>query len=99
MCETVADAAYGDGETRRQFAQADRTLIAKVPKPPRSPYFTKQDFPIDSGPAVAPVRPEKSRPVSTARGATAKGTGSESHGRPLSSTARSVTAVACDHSV
>ena len=47
VCETVADAAYGDGETRRQFAEADRTLIAKVPKPPRSPHFTKQDFHID----------------------------------------------------
>ena len=47
VCETVADAAYGDGETRRQFAEAERTLIAKVPKPPRSPYFTKQTFHID----------------------------------------------------
>ena len=47
VCETVADAAYGDGETRRQFAEANRTLIAKVPKPPRSAYFTKQDFHID----------------------------------------------------
>ncbi len=47
VCETVADAAYGDGETRRQFAEAERTLVAKVPKPPRSPYFTKQDFHID----------------------------------------------------
>ena len=47
VAETVADAAYGDGDTRRQFAEADRILIAKVPKPPRSPYFTKQDFHID----------------------------------------------------
>ena len=47
VAETVADAAYGDGDTRRQFAEVDRTLIAKVPKPPRSPYFTKQDFHID----------------------------------------------------
>ena len=47
VCETVADAAYGDGETRRQFAEAERTLVAKVPKPPRSRYFTKQDFHID----------------------------------------------------
>ena len=45
--ETVADAAYRDGETRRQLAEAERTLIAKVPKPPRSPYFTKQNFHID----------------------------------------------------
>ena len=46
VAETVANAAYGDGDTRRQFAEANRTLIAKVPKPPRSPYFTKQDFHI-----------------------------------------------------
>ena len=45
--ETVADAAYGDGETRRQFAEAERTLVAKVSKLPRSRYFTKQAFPID----------------------------------------------------
>ncbi len=47
VCETVADAAYGDGETRQQFADAGRTLVAKVPKPPRSGYFTKQAFHID----------------------------------------------------
>ena len=41
VCETVADAASGDGETRQQFAEAEWTLVAKVPKPPRSPYFTK----------------------------------------------------------
>ena len=47
VCETVTDAAYGDGETRRQFAEAERTLVAKVPKPLRSRYFTKQAFHID----------------------------------------------------
>ena len=31
---TIADAAYGDGHTRQQFADAGRTLIAKVRKPP-----------------------------------------------------------------
>ena len=41
VAETVAEAAYGDGDTRRPFAEADRTLIAKVPKPPRSAHFTK----------------------------------------------------------
>ena len=57
VAETVADAAYGDGDTRRQFAEADRTLIAKVPKPPRSPYFTKQDFHIDleAGRCICPA--------------------------------------------
>ena len=46
LAAIVADAAYGDGETRRQFAEAEGTLVAKVPKPPHSPYFTKQDFHI-----------------------------------------------------
>ncbi len=40
-------AAYGDGESCRQLAEAERILVAKVPKPPRSRYFTKQAFPID----------------------------------------------------
>ena len=30
----MADTAYGDGHTRQQFADAGRTLIAKVRKPP-----------------------------------------------------------------
>ena len=47
VAETVVDAAYGDGDTRRQFAEAKRTFIAKVPRPPRSARFTKQDFHID----------------------------------------------------
>ena len=33
VCKTVADAAYGDGETRRQFAEVERPLVAKVSKP------------------------------------------------------------------
>ena len=47
VAETVADAADGDGDTRRQFAEAGRTLIAKVSKPPPNARFTKQDFQID----------------------------------------------------
>ena len=70
VCETVA-AAYGDGETCRQFAKAERTLIAKVPKQPRSPYFTKQDFHIDleagrctcpAGEVTTPPPPSGARP-------------------------------------
>ena len=30
--ETIGDAAYGDGGTRQAFADAGRTLIAKVPE-------------------------------------------------------------------
>ena len=47
VTETVADTAYGDGETRQQFAEAKRTLIATVPKPADNGYFPKQDFQID----------------------------------------------------
>ena len=44
---TIADAAYGDGHTRQQFADAGRTLIAKVPKRPARTHFPKEDFQID----------------------------------------------------
>ena len=43
----IADAAYGDGYTRQQFADAGRTLIAKVPKRPARTHFPKEDFQID----------------------------------------------------
>ena len=42
-----ADSAYGSGENRERFEQAGITLLAKVPKPPRSDYFTKDEFEID----------------------------------------------------
>jgi len=45
--ETIADAAYGDGATRQAFADAERTLIAKVPGHPNKGYFSKEDFNID----------------------------------------------------
>ena len=44
---TIADAAYGDGHTRQQVADAGRTLIAKVPKRPARTHFPKEDFQID----------------------------------------------------
>ena len=47
VTETIADAAYGDGHTRQQFADAGRTLIAKVPKRPARSHFPKEDFQID----------------------------------------------------
>ena len=56
VCETAADATYGDGMTRRQLAEAERTLVAKVPKPPRSGYFTKQDLHIASTSRCAAAR-------------------------------------------
>jgi hypothetical protein len=45
--ETIADCAYGDGGTRQTFADAKRTLIAKVPARPNKAYFPKEDFKID----------------------------------------------------
>ena len=45
--ETIGDAAYGDGATRQAFADAGRTLIAKVPARPDKAHFPKEDFHID----------------------------------------------------
>jgi len=45
--ETIGDAAYGDGGTRQAFADAGRTLIAKVPGRPNKARFPKEDFQID----------------------------------------------------
>ena len=39
--ETIGDAAYGDGATRQAFADAGRTLIAKVPARPDKAHFPK----------------------------------------------------------
>ena len=46
VVETVGDCAYGDGETRRQFAEAERKIIAPVPSPPRSGKLPKTSFRI-----------------------------------------------------
>ena len=45
--ETLGDAAYGDGDTRQAFADAGRTLIARVPGRPNRKHFPKEDFRID----------------------------------------------------
>ena len=45
--ETIGDCAYGDGATRQAFAEAERTLIAKVPGRPDKAHFPKEDFQID----------------------------------------------------
>ena len=45
--ETLGDAAYGDGDTRQAFADAGRTLIARVPGRPNRKHFPKEDFLID----------------------------------------------------
>ena len=43
----MGDAAYGDGDTRQTFADAGRTLIARVPGRPNRSHFPKEDFRID----------------------------------------------------
>ncbi len=45
--ETLGDAAYGDGDTRQAFADAGRTLTARVPGRPNRKHFPKEDFLID----------------------------------------------------
>ena len=45
--ETLGDTAYGDGATRRQFADAGRKLIAKAPPISNQGYFAKTAFEID----------------------------------------------------
>ena len=45
--EAMGDAAYGDGDTRQAFANAGRTLIARVPGRPNRAHFPKEDFRID----------------------------------------------------
>ena len=45
--ESMGDAAYGDGDTRQAFADAGRTLIARVPGRPNRSHFPKEDFRID----------------------------------------------------
>ncbi|HEX4621189.1 MAG TPA: IS1182 family transposase [Myxococcaceae bacterium] len=45
--EALADCAYGSGENRERFEVAGINLLAKVPKQPRSDFFTKDQFEID----------------------------------------------------
>ena len=45
--EALGNAAYGDGDTRQAFADAGRTLIARVPGRPNRKHFPKDDFRID----------------------------------------------------
>ena len=45
--EAMGYAAYGDGGTRRAFADAGRILIARVPGRPNRTHFPKEDFRID----------------------------------------------------
>ncbi|MBE7518367.1 MAG: IS1182 family transposase [Thermoflexaceae bacterium] len=47
VAETVADCAFGDGQTRAAFAEAGRELVAKVPAMRNRGRFPKTAFVID----------------------------------------------------
>jgi hypothetical protein len=47
VAEVLGDCAYGAGETRAEFAEAGRTLIAKVPDLQNQGYFAKTDFQLN----------------------------------------------------
>ena len=74
--EAMGDAAYGDGDTRQDFADAGRTLIARVPGRPNRKHFPKEDFHIDleAGTCTCPagnvtrrIRPLGTRTAATGR--------------------------------
>ena len=74
--EAMGDAAYGDGDTRQDFADAERTLIARVPGRPNRKHFPKEDFHIDleAGTCTCPagnvtrrIRPLDTRTAATGR--------------------------------
>jgi hypothetical protein len=45
--ETMGDCAYGSGETRQAFAEAGRTIVAKVPSSTNQGCFPKTAFVLD----------------------------------------------------
>ena len=74
--EVMGDAAYGDGDTRQDFADAGRTPIARVPGRPNRKHFPKEDFHIDleAGTCTCPagnvtrrIRPLGTRTAATGR--------------------------------
>ena len=74
--DAMGDAAYGDGDTRQAFADAGRTLIARVPGRPNRKHFPKEDFHIDleAGTCTCPagnvtrrIRPLGTRTTATGR--------------------------------
>ncbi len=53
--ETSGDCAYGDGQTRQAFADAGRTLYAKVPVLPNHGGFPKTAFRLDREAVGGPI--------------------------------------------
>lgn len=56
--ETIGDCAYGAGDTRQEFADAGRTLVASVPAMTNQGRFPKTDFQIDvdAGTCICPAK-------------------------------------------
>ena len=52
----MGDAAYGDGDTRQDFADAGRSLIARVPGRPNRKHFPRMTLSSTWPRAVAPAR-------------------------------------------
>ena len=76
VAEAMGDAVYGDGDTRQTFADAGRTLIARVPGRPNRKHLPKEDFHIDleTGTCTCPagnvtrrIRPLGTRTAATGR--------------------------------
>jgi hypothetical protein len=47
VAETIGDCAYGDGQTRQEFADAERRLVAKVPSHGSRDQISKDAFRIN----------------------------------------------------
>jgi hypothetical protein len=68
--EVVGDCAYGDGETRKTFAEAGRKVVAKVATRRGGAQFPKEDFRIDleSMSCVCPAGQKTQKVVSISSG-------------------------------
>ena len=68
--ETIGDCAYGDSDTRRAFAEAERVLVAKVANRRGQAQFPKEDFRIDleAMMCVCPAGQETRKLVSVSSG-------------------------------
>jgi hypothetical protein len=68
--EVMGDCAYGDGNTRKTFAEAGRKLVAKIASRRGSPRLLKEDFLIDLGSmsCVCPAGQQTQKVVSISSG-------------------------------
>jgi len=47
VTKSIGDCAYGDGASRKEYAEEGRVLVAKVPAPPSNQPFHKAHFQVD----------------------------------------------------